>query len=136
MPGQERTLIKYESLAAILAAVDSGLARLLLPARTLAVFEGGNNQSPYFDNVEDAVEFAVYLEASRTNPVTIRLFSDDDKNPYNLDGYDYYDLYDDGIIIESAYDVWQKFIFAGGDLNLSNLLYDVKLERARIEVAL
>jgi hypothetical protein len=115
---------------------EAAADRLALPDRVLAVFGGAGGGVPYFDNVSDAVAYAQSLTPSRSMPVTIRLFTDAQGMPYTLDGFDYYTLYDAGIVVESAYDVWQKFIFAGGELDAGDLLYDIDLSRTKIEIQL
>jgi hypothetical protein len=49
---------------------------------------------------------------------------------------DYYDLYDEGILFDSAFDPWRKFLLSGGALNLAELLYPVRLDRTMVTINL
>lgn len=52
------------------------------------------------------------------------------------DGEDIYDLYDEGIICEFTFDVWENWLRFGGLLDLANLQYDIEVERLPYDIEL
>jgi hypothetical protein len=109
---------------------QQAVERLAIPDRTAVVFSDASGGAPFFTTVSAAVAYATSLSPSRSNPV----YADANDIPYDLT--DYYTNYDNGIVMESPYDVWRSFVFNGGDLNLANLLYPVELERVKFTINL
>jgi hypothetical protein len=109
---------------------------VLFPSRTIYVDkEFSDNQTPFFDNISDALTAANAMSPTVSNPVTIKAFSDTDGSPIGLGDNDYYTLRDSGIVFESSYDPMQ-LLFKGGEVIEDEFLYEVKESEMNIEVTL
>lgn len=129
---QKDNNIQSDRVRSEAAAVRSEevLAEIIAPPRVVSVFTGASGEAPYYADFPTALAYASTLTPTKANPVLIKYFL---PTPIIEDVYALFDL---GIVVESSYDYWQKFMFFGGDLDLSQLLYTINLSRTNLEVKL
>jgi len=97
--------------------------QVLVPDRIVSVFASASNEAPYYTDIATALSYINSLTPTRSAPVLLKYFL------ATATGQDIYALFDSGIIFESPFDYFEKWKQFGGDLTLSELLYDIDLSR-------
>jgi hypothetical protein len=105
------------------------------PSRVVNVFGGASNVAPNFDTFAGALTYALSLDPSTSEPVSIRLFAKADGTPYEITGADdWYDLKAQGIIVQSPFEPWALYVLYGGILDESALLWTIDESKLTITV--
>lgn len=92
------------------------------------------NRDFRFNDLSLAITKARALIADGYKKVVLRATLDASNQPIGLGANSYYDLYDEGIIFQSDFDVWKQYVTNGGTLAQSDMLYDVPQNKLSINI--
>jgi hypothetical protein len=116
--------------------VNVSLSLLEVPVDLETILVSGkfpSNSGFRYNDIDLAITRARALIADGYGKVVIRAFLDVNNQPIGLTE-SYYDLYDEGIIFQSDFDVWKQYVTNGGSLLQSDLLYDVPQNELSINI--